>query len=139
MLHLGTILEVRDHPTHPIKVELEFFQNNKIDPSLDIGWLLVAQSAWDGAKFSDLKEGVQVMVWDTGYVGDDDKYRVIAFFPNEDMPLRSNRTAPARRGDPVAISGSPKLTPAAASTILTGVPPISPLGHDLVGRILGDE
>jgi hypothetical protein len=133
MFYLGTITKVRDHPRRPVQVDLDVG-----DGALDLGWVMVAVHVWGAAKFSDFEPGVQVQVWDTGKVGDDDKYRVVAMFPDKNLELGSNQHALARANDPIAISGSVQLTPLAAPTILLGAPPIASLGHDLVGRIVGD-
>jgi hypothetical protein len=38
----------------------------------------------------------------------------------------------------VGIRGNTQITPLAAPTILTGTPPILPLGHDMYGVITDD-
>lgn len=133
-MRLATISDTRDHPTHPLKIDLDVG-----DGALDIGWCMVAHGAWATVQRSWLIKGVQVAVMDTGITADPDKYRVMAIFPSAGLILPDNTYAPARRGDAVGISGSPKITPAVASTILAGLPPIMPIGHDLVGRIITDD
>ncbi len=134
MYYLGEIIKTRDDAVRPLEVLFDLG-----DMALETGWMMVAAGVWATVKFSDLKPGVQVTVWDTGIVGDPDKYRVAHVWPTGGLTLEDNRHRLARRGDAVAIRGNPKLTQAAATTILAGVPPILPLGHDLTGQVVDDE
>lgn len=133
MNYLGVVKEVRDHPTHPLRVDVDLGGE-----LLEVGWLSVAVDAWAALKRSAIVPGLEVMVWQVPYAAHPDRYRVVAIFPAPDSPLPDTTRALARQGDAVAISGAPKITQAAAPTLLTGVPPVFPLGHDLRGRILED-
>jgi hypothetical protein len=133
MIHLGEILEVRDDPIRPLRVAVDVG-----DGALELDWVMVSLAVWTTVRFDDLEVGTQVSIWDTGFTASPDKYRVVDIWPSAKLGLGDNRKPLARRGDPVAITGNPKLTTLAAPTILTGVPPVFPLGHDLKGTILDD-
>lgn len=130
MNHLGVIIAVRDDPIRPFQVDLDLG-----DGALELGWTMCSLGAWATVIFSDDLIGAQVTVWDTGYTNSQDKYRISEIWPNLKTPLEPNRKRLARRGDPVGIRGNPKITPLAAATILTAIPPILPLSHDLIGTI----
>jgi hypothetical protein len=125
---LGTVTKVRDHPTHPVKVAIDFG-----DGALDAGWLMVACAAWATVQFAKL-EGAQVSVIDTGHVGSDDKWRVTDFWPSTTLRLEANQKRIARAGDAIAISGLPKITAIQVAGLLAGLPEVGLL-HDLEGEV----
>ena len=127
---LGIISDIRDDSLRPVKVDLIGLG----DGAMELDWMLVSLSAWAGISLEQLKVGMECCVWDTGFVGHPDKYRVQHFYPNADAGLPDNRKPVARQGDPVAISGYPKLT--AVAIAATAALPEVVLSHDLTGRIL---
>jgi len=131
MKYLGTVTEVRDHPIRPVKVRFTLG-----DGSLELDWLMVAYGAWATLKRSELVPGVQCSVWDTGYPSSRDKYRVTEFWPSAGLLLPDNKNAMARANAPIAISGFVNITVPASGTILAATPPLSPLSHNLKGKIL---
>lgn len=136
MTYFGTIRAVRDHPIAPLKVEIDLGEGLLED------WLMVSLEAWASVKQSDLVDGVQVGVIRSPIVSDPWPFRVVHIFPGGNggnLLLPDNRKALAREGHPVGIKGVVNLTPAAAPTILAGVPPVSPLSHNLTGRLIEND
>lgn len=140
MIYLGQITEVRDDPYRPLKVAFDLG-----DFATDASWLLCGFGVWATLNLTELQKAlsegvaVQCAVWNTGYTASPDKFRVLEVYPTGQLMLEDNSRKLARQGDSVAISGSPKLLPIHAPTILTGFPPINPLPHNLSGRILEDS
>jgi hypothetical protein len=100
---------------------------------------MVSLGAWVTVRWEQLVEGVQVAVMRSPIVQDDYPYRVVDIFPTAGLLLPDNRKALAHQGDVVGIKGVVNLTPAAAPTILAGVPPVSPLSHNLTGRLIESD
>jgi hypothetical protein len=139
MIYLGNIIDVRDDPYKPLKVAFDLG-----DFALEPSWLECGFSVWTTLNLTELTKAlkagvfVQCAVWDTLYTGSDNKFRVLEVYPTGEMMLEDNSRKLARQGDPVVIKGSPKLLATNAPTILTGLPPVAPLAHNLFGRILED-
>lgn len=130
MMYLGAILEIRDHPTHPLKCEFDLG-----DGALEVGFLMVETSVWAAQRLRDLTPGVQVKIWDTGLDDLSARFRVDGIYPTAGLKLADITEAPARQGDAIEISGNPKLSAADAPVILAGIPPLKSLSHDLAGKI----
>jgi hypothetical protein len=122
---LGVITAVRPHPTHPLEVEFDFGDGTMTE------WLMCSVDAWGLTRYADLERasGVECLVAQIGYAGTRDQYRVLAIFPTGGLTLPDTARALVRDGAPVAITG----------TVSQGAPiPLTPLAHNLIGKVKGN-
>jgi hypothetical protein len=122
MIYPGIITDVRDHPTRPLRVELDLGDGDVTE------WMMCSVEAWSCITRAELKaaQGVQVLAGRWPYTGAKDDYRVIAVFPTGGLTLPDNEQRLARVGDPVGLRGTATL-----GALLPG----SPLSINIDGEI----
>jgi hypothetical protein len=130
-LIFATILEARQHPLFPLRVELDL-GNGTVEQ-----WVMCAVGAWAAVKEQDLVD-VQCLVLDTELISSPRRWVVLDFLPSAGLFLPDNRKGLARVGAAVGIKGAVMLRPEAIAA--AALNPLGyPLGHDLEGRLVGDE